>query len=134
MQKMVSVLTLLKHHNIPVHLVNGAYSTPLFAPESYKSEFDNALELATSYLAETLEGKDVGLGVIEETDVVKGNAKKGGIDLNSSKIDMFKKSSGEEVKFNMDFAMFQRLQNASGVTPIIVGVYSLDSLQQFLGI
>ena len=131
---MVSVLTLLKHHNIPVHLVNGAYSTPLFAPESYKSEFDNALELATSYLAETLEGKDVGLGVIEETDVVKGNAKKGGIDLNSSKIDMFKKSSGEEVKFNMDFAMFQRLQNASGVTPIIVGVYSLDSLQQFLGI
>ncbi len=34
----------------------------------------------------------------------------------------------------MDTAMLQRLQGSSGVTPFIVGIHSLDSLPQFMGL
>ncbi len=59
---------------------------------------------------------------------------RGGIDLNPSKIDMVTKTNGDAIKYNLDPAMLQHLQNASGVTPVIVGISSLDSVQQFLGI
>ncbi len=58
----------------------------------------------------------------------------GGIDLDPARIDMAAKSGGEEIQFNFDPAMLQRLQDASGVTPVIVGIHSLGSLQQFLEI
>ncbi|MEI8011696.1 MAG: hypothetical protein WCI27_04340 [Candidatus Omnitrophota bacterium] len=60
--------------------------------------------------------------------------KNGGIDLNPSKIDMTAKNSGEEIKFNMDPAMLQRLQNAPGVIPVIMEIHSLDNLSMFLGV
>ena len=58
----------------------------------------------------------------------------GGIDLNPSNIDMVTKNSGDEIKFNMDPAMLQRLQNASGVIAVIVGIHSLDSVTAFMGV
>ena len=58
----------------------------------------------------------------------------GGIDFNSSKIDMTIRNSGEEIKFDINSAVFQRLQNALGLTPVIVGIHSLDNLSAFLGV
>mgnify|MGYP001766801363 CR=1 FL=1 len=58
----------------------------------------------------------------------------GGIDLDPSRIHMATKSSGAEINFSFDSAMFQRLQNASGVTPVIIDIRPLGSLQQFMGV
>ncbi len=63
-----------------------------------------------------------------------GTQDKGGIDLNPSRIDMATKNSDEEIQFDMDPSMLQRLQNASGVTPVVVGIHSLESLQRFMGV
>lgn len=59
--------------------------------------------------------------------------KNGGIDLNPDKIDLKTQNNGEEIKINLDPAMLQRIQNASGVTPVIINIFPLDSLQRFLG-
>ena len=59
---------------------------------------------------------------------------RGGIDLNPSKIDMVTKTNGDAIKYNLDPAMLQHLQNASGVTPVIVGIHSLESLASFMGV
>jgi hypothetical protein len=56
----------------------------------------------------------------------------GGIDFNPAKIDLKTKQGGGAIQFNVDPAMLQRMQNASGVTPVIVGVHSLDSLSAFM--
>jgi len=61
-------------------------------------------------------------------------SQKGGIDLNTSGIGIAVKNGDEKVKFLCDPGMLQQLQNASGVTPVIVGIQSLDSLQQFMGV
>jgi SAM-dependent methyltransferase len=58
----------------------------------------------------------------------------GGIDLNPSKIDMTTKSQGEGVEFNLDPAILKRMQDASGVTPVIIGIHPLDNLYQFFEI
>ena len=61
-------------------------------------------------------------------------AQNGGIDLNPSKIDMATKNSGAPIDLNLDPAMLWRMQDASGVTPVIVGIHALGSLRQFLEI
>ena len=58
----------------------------------------------------------------------------GGIDLNSTQIDLTSKGNGDADNFDIDPALLKRMQNAPGVTPVIVGIHSLDSLQQFLEI
>lgn len=55
----------------------------------------------------------------------------GGIDFNPDKLNL--NTSGKAVAFNIDPAMLQRMQNAPGLNPIIVGVHPLDSLPAFLG-
>ncbi len=59
---------------------------------------------------------------------------KGGIDLNSLKIDTAMKNSDGSIAFNLDPAMLARMQNASGISPVIVSVQPLGSLSEFLGI
>ena len=58
----------------------------------------------------------------------------GGIDLDGKRLDIMTKITGTETAFNMDPAMLQRMQNAPGVTPVIMGIQPLDSLSQFLGV
>ena len=58
----------------------------------------------------------------------------GGIDLNPSQINMTTNSHGPAIEFNLDPAMLARLQNASGVSPVIMGVKPLASLSEFLGL
>ncbi len=58
----------------------------------------------------------------------------GGIDLTPGKIALKTRDIGEAIKFNSDPAMLQRLQKASGVTPVIIGIHSLDSLRKFMNV
>lgn len=56
----------------------------------------------------------------------------GGIDLNPSQINMNINHGDDGVGFNFDPAMLIRLKNASGISPIIIGVQQLRSLSKFL--
>jgi hypothetical protein len=42
-------------------------------------------------------------------------------------------NSGEAIRFNIDPAMLERLQNATGFSPIIIDIHPTTSLPQFLG-
>ena len=58
----------------------------------------------------------------------------GGIDLDPAQLDLRTRGDGEGVRFTIDPVLLERVKNAPGVTPVIVGIQELDSLQQFLGI
>jgi hypothetical protein len=59
---------------------------------------------------------------------------KGGIDFNPEKIAFKTQNIGEAINFTIDPAMLQRMQNASGVTPVIISVQPLDNFSKFLGV
>ncbi|MBF0386877.1 MAG: hypothetical protein HQL20_03360 [Candidatus Omnitrophica bacterium] len=61
-------------------------------------------------------------------------AGKGGIDLNTEKINLKTRNSAASIEFNFDPAMLQRVQKASGITPVIVNISSLESLTKFFEI
>ena len=58
---------------------------------------------------------------------------KGGIDLTPNRMDLQTTGSGE-ITFDLDSAMLQQVQNAPGMTPVVINILPLDSLQQFLGV
>jgi hypothetical protein len=66
---------------------------------------------------------------------IKKNAKSdfGGIDLTPANMNLQTQNSSGEIKFHLDPAMLQQLQNAPGFVPIIINVQPLNNLQQFLG-
>ncbi|MFH0753207.1 MAG: hypothetical protein V2A70_01425 [Candidatus Omnitrophota bacterium] len=59
---------------------------------------------------------------------------KGGIDLNPSQFDLKTNLDVSSLGLHVDPAMIARLQHASGMTPVIVTISPLESLQKFLGI
>ena len=65
----------------------------------------------------------------------------GGIDLTPSKMDLQMKINSSPaaqndvgIKFHLDPAQLQQLQNASGFVPVIISVRPLGDLRRFLGI
>ncbi|MBF0387102.1 MAG: hypothetical protein HQL20_04515 [Candidatus Omnitrophica bacterium] len=58
----------------------------------------------------------------------------GGINLDPAQLDLKTKNNDGEIKFDLDPAMLQRVQNVSGVTPVILNILPLGSLQKFLDI
>ena len=61
---------------------------------------------------------------------------KGGIDFKSDKVDsaFAVKNSGGEIKFHIDPAMLQQLQNAPGFVPVIINIQPMTDLRLFLGL
>ncbi|MDO8675787.1 MAG: glycosyl hydrolase [Candidatus Omnitrophota bacterium] len=59
----------------------------------------------------------------------------GGIDFNADKVDsaFAVKNSGGAIKFNIDPAMLQQLQDSPGFVPVIINVSPLKDLPAFLG-
>lgn len=55
----------------------------------------------------------------------------GGIDLNPAGIDLKTSNNSEPVEFYVDPAVLKHLQHASGITPVIVGFQSMESLDAF---
>ena len=58
--------------------------------------------------------------------------KKGGIDFNSDKMDIGIQNSGEGIKFKIDPAMLQQLQNAPGFSPVIINIQPMTNLKSWL--
>ena len=61
-------------------------------------------------------------------------AETGGIDLNPDKINYETTISDRGLKFNLDPALLEHARNASGVSPVIISISSLDSLSAFMDI
>gem|GEM_PF-3554827 len=57
----------------------------------------------------------------------------GGIDLTSDKA-LTVQNNGQGIKFHIDPAMLQQLQNTLGFVPVIINIQPLKSLQEFLGL
>ena len=101
----------------------------LIPDESFRSEYSREIHKKSN----VKEGEPVAnttLGIEGHQDI----AVDGGINFNPAIIDMTIKSSDEQISFNMDKVMLEQLQHASGVTPVIVGIHSLDSLSVFMGV
>ena len=64
-----------------------------------------------------------------------GLVKKGGIDLTRDKMGLDVRSGGEGIQFQFDPAMIQQLQNASGLTPVVIDIQPMTTtLPMFLGL
>ncbi len=61
---------------------------------------------------------------------------KGGIDFNADKVDkaFAIKHSGGEIKFHIDPAMLEQLQNAPGFIPVIINIRPMNNIREFLGL
>lgn len=62
--------------------------------------------------------------------------KKGGIDFKSGEVDSVfaVKNNGGEIKFHIDPAMLEQLQNAPGFMPVIINIQPIKDLPGFLGL
>ena len=49
-------------------------------------------------------------------------------------MDLKMTGSGDGIRFNLDLAQLQELQNAPGLTPVIINIQPLQSLPMFLGL
>ena len=58
----------------------------------------------------------------------------GGIDLDPGKMNLNAQKAGGEIKFDVDPAQLQQMQNAAGFSPVIIGIHPLNSLNDFLGL
>jgi len=58
----------------------------------------------------------------------------GGVDLTPANMNLQTQNSGEAIKFHLDPAQLERLQNAPGFVPVIINIQPLNNLKQFLGI
>jgi len=58
----------------------------------------------------------------------------GGIDLTPANMHLQTQNNNGEIKFHMDPAMLEQLQNAPGFVPVIINIQPLKSLSIFLGI
>ncbi|MBF0490440.1 MAG: hypothetical protein HQL15_07435 [Candidatus Omnitrophica bacterium] len=58
----------------------------------------------------------------------------GGIDLTSDKAMQVKNDGNGEIKFHLDPTQLAQLQNASGFTPVIIGIQPMTDIKLFLGL
>ena len=59
----------------------------------------------------------------------------GGIDLTPANMNLqVKNDTAEGIKFYLDPAMLERLQNAPGFVPVIIDIQPLGDLRRFLGV
>lgn len=59
---------------------------------------------------------------------------KGGIDLTPVNMNLQTNNTGSGIKFKIDPAMLQQLQNAPGLVPVIINIQPMTNLSEFLGL
>ena len=59
---------------------------------------------------------------------------KGGIDFNFGRIKLVNQENSSSIEFRIDPAQLQQLQNATGFSPVIIGIQPINSLNGFLGL
>ncbi len=99
--------------------------------EKQKAFLNNSEELEKitnlSSIVETLQK------LTDDSTQSERSANPGGIDLNTNTLDVTIKSPGAEIKYNIDPAMIESLNNVAGLTPVVVLIQPLNSLAQFMG-
>ncbi len=70
----------------------------------------------------------------DNAQLIKRPEIKGGIDLTPANMNLQTKNNSGSIKFNLNPAMLQQLQNAPGFVPVIINVQPLKSLTEFLGL
>lgn len=80
-----------------------------------------------------IETEDKAMSIEKAASLVNKGDMKGGIDLDPSRLELKTKDSGQAVIFNVDPAMLQKMRQAAGISPVIIGVQPLTSLAEFLG-
>jgi hypothetical protein len=63
---------------------------------------------------------------------MRTDASLGGIDLTSNVLPLQVQNAGARIKFYIDPAMLQQLQNASGIVPVVINIQPLRDLKGFL--
>lgn len=66
------------------------------------------------------------------TNADKGMLNKGGIDLTPANMNLQTQNPGGAIQFHLDTAMLQKLQNAPGFVPMVIGIKPMTDLQGFL--
>jgi hypothetical protein len=86
-------------------------------------------------------GEDEAMSVNIDHAMGKVKSENGGIDLTLAKMNLltnidsrFRGNDNAGIKFHLDPAMLQQLQNAAGFVPVIISVKPLKDLNSFLGI
>ncbi len=100
----------------------------------YASRFRDAKEVIVRILrASRMDYEEI----VFKDNAMSTHSPKGGIDFKSDKVDSafaVKSNGGEGIKFHVDPAMLEQLQNAAGFTPVIIDFQKLKSLPEFLGL
>jgi len=91
----------------------------------------SALQMVTASQGEI---DQIVAGLLEGNSIDRASVgEKGGIDFNSERMNL--QNQGTEIKFNIDPAMVQQLQSASGLMPVIIGIHPMTtSVPMFLGL
>ncbi|MBF0595040.1 MAG: hypothetical protein HQL22_08730 [Candidatus Omnitrophica bacterium] len=89
----------------------------------------------TSKLDETDAESDSAMSEVVKptTDAAILPKQEGGIDLTNSEAALQTQSVGGEVKFDFDPAQVEQMQNAAGVSPVIINIQPMTDLELFLG-
>ena len=66
--------------------------------------------------------------------ITPGFQQKGGIDLTPANLHLQTQNLGGAIHFHLDPAMLQKLQNAPGFVPVVIGIKPMTDLQGFLGL
>ncbi|MBF0570383.1 MAG: histidine phosphatase family protein [Candidatus Omnitrophica bacterium] len=81
-------------------------------------------------ILDKIKGEDA----FEKNDKAMNVFQKGGIDLTPANMNLQTQNSNEGIKFRIDPAMLQKLQNAPGFVPVIVNIQPMMNLKDFLGV
>jgi hypothetical protein len=92
-------------------------------------------ENGTFSVAEFFPGQQV-----EDAKIVYGygepafDAATGGIDFTPDRIDLKIQGSQDGMRFKVDPTIFKQLQDAAGLTPVIINIRPITDLKRFLGV
>ena len=107
----------------------------IISAKNRRTDYTIPLEGAEQLFKLVPNGNGNGVKETRRNAAMVGNAQKeGGIDLTPANMNLQTKNNGDEIKFHLDPAMLQQLQNAPGFVPVIINIQPLKSLQEFLGL
>jgi hypothetical protein len=88
----------------------------------------NLIDGLTAYVKDKIGGSVPMLN----DEAMKANT--GGIDLTPANMNLQTQNAGEGIKFHLDPAVLQQLQNAPGFVPVIINIQPMNNLYEFLGL
>ena len=103
-----------------------------FARKNYGRSMGAAIEKAEVVLRMTDEAVKRDF-IMSDAEISKAMTARGGIDLTSDKA-LRVQNNSQGIKFHIDPAMLQQLQNAPGFVPVIINIQPMNDLHAWLGV